>query len=104
VLASWRWGRWLMGRAVAGELLAPRARRWEAGRALGIIAGTAGVGLGRLLLSFGEANDGTITVAETRIEGASEHLCLPVTHSSMLLSARVARATADFLEYGTFGN
>jgi hypothetical protein len=56
-----------------------------------------------LLLSFGEANDGTVTVAETRIEGASGFLCLPVTHSTMLFSARVARATADFLEYGAFG-
>jgi hypothetical protein len=89
---------------MAEELLAPSLRRWEADRPLGVIAGTAGAGLGRLLLSFGEANDGTVTVAETRIEGASEHLCLPVTHSTMLLSARVARATADFLEHGSFGN
>jgi pimeloyl-ACP methyl ester carboxylesterase len=104
VLGARRWGRALLGRAMAEELLAPSLRRWEADRPLGVIAGTAGAGLGRLLLSFGEANDGTVTVAETRIEGASEHLCLPVTHSTMLLSARVARATADFLEHGSFGN
>jgi pimeloyl-ACP methyl ester carboxylesterase len=104
VLESHRWGRALMGHAASEELLVPHARRWDFERPLGIIAGTAGAGLGRLLLSFGEANDGTITVAETRIEGASGHLCLPVTHSTMLISARVARATADFLEYGTFGN
>jgi len=89
-------------RAVAEELLLPQVRRWELDRPLGIIAGTADVGLGRLLLSFEEASDGTVTVAETRIEGASGHLCLPVTHSTLLLSARVARATADFLEHGTF--
>jgi hypothetical protein len=88
---------------MADELLVPRVRRWDVDRPLGVIAGTAGAGLGRLLLSFGEANDGTVTVAETRIDGASGQLCLPVTHSSMLFSGRVARATADFLEHGTFG-
>ncbi len=104
VLDSHRWGRALMGQAAGEELLGPRAPCWDLQRPLGIIAGTAGLGLGRLLLRFGEANDGTIAVAETRIEGASGHLCLPVTHSSMLLSARVARATAYFLEHGTFGH
>ncbi len=102
VLGSSRFGRKLLGRAIAEELLVPQARRWEFERPLGVIAGTAAAGLGRLLLSFDEASDGTVTVAETRIEGASGHLCLPVTHSTLLFSARVARATADFLEHGTF--
>ncbi len=102
VLGASRFGRALLGRTVAEELLVPKARRWEIGRPLGIIAGTANAGLGRLLLSFDEASDGTVTVAETRIEGATGHLCLPVTHSTLLFSAQVARATADFLEHGTF--
>jgi pimeloyl-ACP methyl ester carboxylesterase len=102
VLGASRLGRAVLGPAVAQELLVAQMRRWELDRPLGVIAGTANFGLGRLLLSFNEANDGTVTVAETRIEGASGHLCLPVTHSSMLVSARVARATADFLEHGTF--
>jgi hypothetical protein len=89
---------------MAEELLEDRTRRWDVGRPLGIIAGTRSAGMGRLLLSFDEANDGTVTVGETKIDGASGHLCLPVTHSSMLFSARVARATADFLEHGTFGS
>jgi len=103
VLAASRLGRAMLGRAIAEELLVPRVRRWDFERPLGVIAGTAAVGLGRMLLSFGEANDGTVTVAETRIEGASGHLCLPVSHSGMLFSASVARATADFLEHGAFG-
>jgi pimeloyl-ACP methyl ester carboxylesterase len=104
ILGTSRWGRVLMGRAMAEELLMPRVRRWDLDRPLGIIAGTAGAGLGRLLLDFREANDGTVTVAETKIEGASGHLCLPVSHSTLLFSGRVARATADFLEHGRFGH
>jgi pimeloyl-ACP methyl ester carboxylesterase len=103
VLGATRLGRALLGRAMAEELLVARVRRWDLERPLGIIAGTTNAGLGRLLLSFGEANDGTVTVAETKLEGASGHLCLPVTHSTLLFSARVAQATADFLEHGTFG-
>jgi pimeloyl-ACP methyl ester carboxylesterase len=102
VLGTYGWGRAVLGRAMAEELLVARARRWNAQRPLGVIAGTANTGLGRLVVRFDEPNDGTVTVAETQIEGQSAHLCVPVTHSTMLLSARVARATADFLEYGTF--
>ncbi len=96
-------GRHLMGRNVVEELLAPRERRWDSDRELGIIAGTASVGLGQLLLTFPEANDGTIAVSETELVGAKSRLCLPVSHSGMLLSARVAREAGSFLEHGRFG-
>ena len=59
--------------------------------------------MGRLLLTFKEANDGTIAVAETALVGAKSHVCLPVTHSGLLLSARVAQEVANFFEHGRFG-
>jgi pimeloyl-ACP methyl ester carboxylesterase len=96
-------GRRLLGHAATEELLSERARRWEIGRELGIIAGTVPLGFGRLLLKFKEANDGTIAVSETELAGASGRLCLPVTHSGMLLSARVAREAGHFFEHGRFG-
>ena len=37
------------------------------------------------------------------LEGAKEHLTLPVTHSGMVFSAAVARQTAAFLRDGHFG-
>ncbi|HEV7986645.1 MAG TPA: alpha/beta fold hydrolase [Steroidobacteraceae bacterium] len=102
-LGSLTLGRRLMGHAVGEELLVESTRRWEAERELGIIAGTVPVGLGHLLLKFGEDNDGTIAVSETELAGAKARLCLPVTHSGMLLSARVAREAGSFLEHGRFG-
>jgi pimeloyl-ACP methyl ester carboxylesterase len=102
-LGTLRLGRRVLGRAVADELLTERPCRWDIDRELGIIAGTAAVGLGHLLLTFAEDNDGVVGVSETELAGARSHLRLPVNHSGMLLSARVAREAGSFLEYGRFG-
>jgi len=103
LLARSELGRRLLGAASAEELLLEHTRRWQCGRELGIIAGTRPWGFGRLLLKFDEDNDGTVALSETRLAGAAGFLPLPVTHSSMLWSARVARETGSFLEYGGFG-
>jgi pimeloyl-ACP methyl ester carboxylesterase len=94
----------LLGRSVAQELLRSRERRWTMGRDLGIIAGTQPVGVGRLLAHFDEECDGTVTVSETRLPGAREHILLPVSHFGMLVSARVARETGSFLRDGRFSS
>jgi hypothetical protein len=41
-------------------------------------------------------------VRETRLEGATDHLLLPVSHMGMLLSARVADECGRFLRDGRF--
>jgi pimeloyl-ACP methyl ester carboxylesterase len=92
----------LMGQSVADELLRPRERRWVMERPLGIIAGTQPLGLGQILARFDEDCDGTIGVSETRLPGATDHITLPVSHLGMLVSARVARQTANFLQDGRF--
>jgi pimeloyl-ACP methyl ester carboxylesterase len=102
-LADWKLGQRLMGPVACEELLRQGTRRWEHARELGIIAGTRAVGLGHLLLTFHEANDGTVAVSETELAGAAARLCLPVSHSEMLLSARVAREAGSFLQHGRFG-
>jgi pimeloyl-ACP methyl ester carboxylesterase len=102
-LARWAWGRRLMGRAVADELLCPPARRWDSSRQVGIIAGTRPVGLGQLLMRFGEPNDGTVAVSETRLPGAAASIELPVTHMGLLWSRTAAREAGSFLAHGRFG-
>jgi pimeloyl-ACP methyl ester carboxylesterase len=102
-LGPWSWGRRALGKAVAEELLLDRARRWVSPRELGIIAGTLPLGFARLLVTFGEANDGVVGLSETRLEGATSWLSIPVTHSGMLLSTRVAREAGSFFEHGRFG-
>jgi pimeloyl-ACP methyl ester carboxylesterase len=96
------WARALLGRCVAEELLTDRRREWSGARDLGIIAGTLAVGLGRLVVRFDEASDGSVAVSETRLPGATEHITLPVSHFGMLLSARVAREAGGFLAHGHF--
>jgi pimeloyl-ACP methyl ester carboxylesterase len=102
-LGQWSWGRRILGATVDQELLRPQHRHWSAGRELGIIAGSSPVGLARLLVKFKEDNDGVVAVSETRLPGAKQFLLLRAAHSGMLLSARVARETGSFLEYGSFG-
>jgi pimeloyl-ACP methyl ester carboxylesterase len=103
ILCRWELGRRLAGRAVADALVTPSDRRWEVSRELGIIAGTSPLGFGRLLLRFGEPNDGTVAVSETRLPGATAYADLPVNHMGMLWSARAAREAGSFLEHGRFG-
>jgi pimeloyl-ACP methyl ester carboxylesterase len=102
-VARFRIGRAVMGRVVADELLRDHERRWAHGRDLGIIAGNQSLGAGRLVTDFAEENDGTVAVAETRLPGATAHLTLPVSHTGILLSARVAREVGSFLAHGRFG-
>ena len=102
-LARFRFGRAMLGQAAARELLHTHRRRWSHEREIGIIAGTQSLSLGRLLVDFDEPNDGTVAVSETRLPGATAHLTLPVSHSGMLLSARVAYEVGQFLEHGRFG-
>ena len=103
-VARFRFGRVILGQAATDELLHAHQRSWSfADRELGIIAGTQSLSLGRLVTGFDEPNDGTVIVAETRLPGARAHLELPVSHTGMLLSARVAQEVGNFLEHGRFG-
>ncbi len=101
--------RWAIGPAVLGplalaELAGSRPRRWTVPRQLGVVAGSGRRGVGRLVSDLPEPNDGTVTVGETRIEGMTDHVVLPVTHTGMLVSAAVAQHVARFLHRGRFAD
>lgn len=74
--------------------------KWRFAAQLGIIAGTAPHGLGRLLARFEGPNDGTVGVAETQLEGATSCCELPVSHAGMWFSDEVVACVARFLETG----
>lgn len=107
-LARWPLGRTLLGITMRDEFLAddiaePRApRTWRGQRDIGVIAGSTGFGLGRLVAQLEGENDGTVAVDETRLPGAKDHLVLPTTHTGMLFSLEVARQTVEFLRNGRF--
>ncbi len=95
-------GRWLLG-ASAPLWKAERAARWTRDAPLGLIAGTRPLGMGALLLGAApEPNDGVVTVAETAIEGARERVLVPVSHSGLVVSRRVARLVERFVAHGRF--
>ena len=93
-------GRWLLGES--GPLWRERDARWTRAERLGVIAGTRPIGLGLLLGRLAGPNDGVVTVEETTVAGMSERTMLPVGHSQMLISARVAENVALFLAEGRF--
>jgi pimeloyl-ACP methyl ester carboxylesterase len=95
-------GRHLLGRAMAQVLAETEGRRWDGKRELGIVAGSRGIGLGRMLGRLPGPHDGTVAVAETRLPGATDHVVLPVTHFSMLTSRAVADQVVAFLRRGRF--
>lgn len=68
----------------------------------GMIAGTRRIGLGRFLVKLEGVNDGMVTVEETQLRGLTDHIVMPVSHSGMLVSPRVAHQVAVFLRSGRF--
>ena len=94
-------GRWLLGES---ERLwrEGRAARWTRPEALGVIAGSTPLGLGRIICRLPGANDGVVCVEETAVEGMAERAVLRVSHSAMLVSARVAEQVGAFLSHGRF--
>jgi pimeloyl-ACP methyl ester carboxylesterase len=101
-LARWPIGATMLGRNIEAEVLNPQLRGWDGRRELGVIAGDLSLGLGRLMSDLGGPNDGTVSVAETELPGATDRIVLPISHSGMLLSAAVAHQVAHFLSNGRF--
>jgi len=93
---------WFMGGVAEDELLDPRERRWTGPGEIGVIAGTSSVGLGRMIGNLPEPNDGTVSVEETRLSGATDHCELPVSHMGLLLSSEVCERAASFFRSGRF--
>jgi pimeloyl-ACP methyl ester carboxylesterase len=101
-VAAWSLGPHLLGRLAAAELTRGAARAWSSPRELGVIAGSRSAGIGRWFAELPVPNDGTVSVDETRLAGAKEHLVLDVSHTGMLMSHPVADAVARFLATGAF--
>jgi len=101
-IAKWPMGRALVGHAVRDQVLSRPSRKWDGRRDIGIIAGDLSVGMGRFFANLTSANDGTVLVEETRLEGAKEQLIMPVSHTGMVFSSDVAVQVARFLRDGKF--
>ncbi len=105
-LITQNWAEPILGESLPAGVVHEAANEWASHvcetRDVGSIAGTTSMGVGRLLTSFDGENDGTVAVTETRLEGARDHICMPVSHTNMLLSSDVVDQAVAFLKRGEF--
>ena len=94
-------GRWLLGAGAEAGLL-EAVPDWTYGREIGVIAGEMPIGFGRVLGSLGDRHDGTVGVAETCLQGAADSIVINASHTSMVLSRKVADQVCHFLHHGRF--
>ena len=99
-LAISRFGRWMMGATAPrwGE----RDAAWRRPEPLGIIAGTLPIGLGWMTGRLPGRSDGLVRVEETLVEGMAQQVSVPVAHSALIVSPRVAGLVGHFLAAGRF--
>ncbi len=77
----------------------PGLERYE----IGVIAGDVSIGLGTLIVpDLPRPSDSVVSVAETRLPGARDHIVLGVSHATMLISAAVVEQICEFLKHGVF--
>ena len=100
------WGEHLLGHSLPEGTIHSVANEWagevSGRREIGIVAGSMPVGVGHIAGAFGEPNDGTVAVSETRLDGAKDHITLPVTHMGLLISGNAADQAGAFLRRGEF--
>ncbi len=87
----------------AGQQLTPAevSRAPGLAQTFAIIAGGKGDGRGFNPLLPGD-DDGTVGVAETRLEGAADFLIVPEIHALISNHRETIRATINFLKHGRF--
>ncbi|MDQ3057539.1 MAG: alpha/beta hydrolase [Pseudomonadota bacterium] len=99
-LARWPAASLWLGRSA--DLLRRGCVTWPASVQVGMIAGASPLGLGVFVARFADANDGTVSVAETQTPGLADHVVINASHSGLLFSAEAATQAVEFLDKGRF--
>ena len=94
--------KWLLGKSPE-QGITGNVPPWNGWQDIGIIAGTMPIGVGLLAGGPSIPHDGTVSVAETQLKGATDFLAMPVTHTSILWSSKVSMQVITFLRVGKFG-
>ena len=94
--------RWVLGHSIDSGGLFGDVPEWKGWQDIGVIAGTMPFGIGLLAGGPELPHDGTVSLEETRLTGATDFIALPVSHSGMLMSTEVAGNVITFLRSGRF--
>lgn len=70
---------------------------------VGIIAGTRSINL-ILSTMLPDTDDGKVTVENTRLEGMTDHITLPITHPMMMRNNTVIQQVLYFLKHSEFND
>jgi pimeloyl-ACP methyl ester carboxylesterase len=99
-LAKLPGGSFVVGKSL--HILSAGLDRWTGKHAVGAIAGRLPYGFGLAVGALASPHDGTVSVAETQLEGLADHCVVAATHTGLLFSDEVAAQTIAFLREGRF--
>jgi len=100
-LADFPLTRILLGKSIVNGLLG-NVPPWHSAHEFGSIAGDLRLGLGLVIPGVKQPGDGTVAVAETRLEGMKDHTVVHASHTGLLFSKAAADQVVHFLQAGQF--
>ncbi len=94
--------RWMLGQSHVNGLSGD-VPEWKGWQDIGVIAGNLPIGLGLVIAGGPDLpHDGTVSVEETQLKGATDSIIVHESHLSILMSASVAEQVIIFLRTGKF--
>jgi len=93
--------RWMLGQSNVNGLSGD-VPEWKGWRDIGVIAGNIPIGLGLVAGGPELPHDGTVSVEEAQLKGATDSIVVRESHLSILISASVAHQVIVFLRTGKF--
>lgn len=93
--------RWMLGQSHVNGLSGD-VPEWKGWQDIGVIAGDIPIGMGLIAGGPSLPHDGTVSVEETELKGATDSIVMRVSHSGMLMSSQVAAQVVIFLQTGKF--
>ena len=93
--------RWMLGQSHVNGLTGD-IPQWKGWQDIGVIAGNIPIGLGLVAGGPELPHDGTVSVEEAQLKGATDSIVMSVSHLGMLMSTQVAAQVIVFLQTGKF--
>ncbi len=93
--------RWMLGQSHVNGLFGD-VPAWKSWHDIGVITGNIPIGMGLVAGGPELPHDGTVSVEEAQLKGATDSIIVRESHLSILMSAEVASQVIIFLQTGKF--